>query len=148
MFLQTSLSHKFGLKVVSKKCAIPNNCVLHCLIFYKAGGSRQNVSVYGLGSLILACWRASVRNHLASDCEQNWETWCALELICPDRTRAFNLFGGGRGLNSLLTSSSGRGSSPRATRAVLSCCRFCRNRVLSWHCLTARFWDLLNFIDS
>ena len=110
--------------------------------------TNQKVFVHGLRSLILACCRASVANHLASDCEQNWETWCALELICPDRTRAFNLLGGGRGLNSLFTSSSGSGSSPRATRAVLSCCRFWRNRVLSWHCLTARFWDLLNFIDS
>ena len=59
-----------------------------------------------------------------------------------------HLFCGGSGLNSLLTSSSGSGSSPRATRAVFSCCRFCKNLVLSWHCFTAKFCALLNFIDS
>ena len=53
--------------------------------------SSPNHDFYWFVSLILACCKASVANHLASDCEQNWDTCWAVELICPDKTIALSL---------------------------------------------------------
>ena len=80
-------------------------------------------------------------NHLASACEQNWETFCEVDRACPDKMSEFSFEGGGIGLNTLLMSSSASGSSPRAVLALFSNCRF-------WAHLKQKTAIVILFVDA